>query len=352
MDLGGIDVKMDVKAICGDALKPLEDAMGPLNELQDSLTAGPAELTSKVQNVAGASIPMDALQNANKSFGDFSSVVTSAKDGDASSLVPPAAGCIAGMWVKSIKKKLGTFSKEVEDLIADATKKGTDIPENFSTVTKSLTGFIDKFSADIAAVAEVPKKAIAAIQDATSSPDKIKGLGGVLDEIEASVEKLVNAAKETLNSIMKCIKEELPGVLKIVEDLGKTLNTFVSKSPSKVAGAFKAPAPFTPMCGKAGEAKEKMEEALRSMTSAVDLKPLTDAVANIKGQLDLDTSSVTKCLDDFGPQLSPALAPVKDAVKQATEMIDKAMEGGAAADAAGDAVGTLGGGDAPAMPAW
>jgi ABC-type transporter Mla subunit MlaD len=352
MDLGGIDVGLDVKSICGDALKPLDDAMGPLNELQDSLTAGPAELTAKMKSVAGASIPFDALQSANKSFGEFSSVVTSAKDGDAKSLVPPAAGCIAGMWVSSIKKKLVAFSKEVEGLIEDATKKGTEIPENLSNVTKGLTSLVDKFSGDIAAVAEIPQKAIAAIQDATSSPDKLKGLGGILEEIEASVEKLVTAAKETLTSIAKCIKEEMPNVLSTIEDLGKTLNTFLSKSPSKVAGAFKAPAPFTPICGKAGEAKEKLEQALSSVTSAVDLKPVTDAVSSLKGQLDLDTSPVTKILDDFGPQLTPALAPVKDAVKQATEMIDKAMEGQAAAGAAGDALGSLGGGGAPAMPSW
>lgn len=352
MDLGGVDIGLDVKSICGDALKPLDDAMGPLNELKDSLTAGPAELTAKLKSVGGASIPVDAIQSAKKSFSDFSSVVQGAKDGDAKSLVPPAAACISGMWLNSIKKKLAKFSKEVEDLIELAGNKSTEIPASFGKITTDLTTFVDKFSGEIEKVAELPQKAIASIQDATSSPDKLKGLGGVLDEIEAQVETLVAACKETLKNIEKCIKEEFPSVLKIVEDLGKSLNTFVSASPKKVAGAFKAPAPFGPFCGKAGEAQKKLEDALRSVTSALDLTSVNESLGNIKEQLKLDTSDVTKCLDDFGPKLSPALAPVKDAVKQATEMIDKAMEGQAAAGAAGDAMGALSGGGAPAMPSW
>jgi gas vesicle protein len=215
-----------------------------------------------------------------------------------------------------------------------------------------LKGFIEKFQGQIEKVAELPKKAIEAIQDATSSPDKLKGLGKVLDEIEGAVESLVKACKETLVQITKTIKEEFPNVLKIVEDLGKSLTDFLGKAPKQVSGAFAAPPPFTPMCGKAGEARAKMEESLRSVTSAVDLSPVTDALGNVKKSLDLDTSDVTKILDDFGPKLTPALAPVKDAVVQATEMIDKAMAGGDAAGAAGDAMGALSGGAAPAMPGW
>merc|ERR1719411_2037995 len=106
-------------------MAPLTEAQDKMSEMEESLSA-PQDQVSKLTGSIGAGLPSEPLEAAKKLLTDFTGGISSALDGDASKLLPPGVGCIAGCWISSIKKKLTAFKAEVDKLVANA----KETPEN------------------------------------------------------------------------------------------------------------------------------------------------------------------------------------------------------------------------------
>lgn len=318
---------LSIESICGDALKPLTDAQDQMNELTSSLQ-GPTELVDKLKGMGGAALPIDSVDSAKKAFDSFSETLKGIMDGDAKSLTPPGAGCLAGMWLSSIQKKLTSFSEELQSIVERVTGAPGKISPLFEGMKNDLGSTSELIGAEMEKLQKIPNEAADAIKSATSSPESLKGLPDLLGGIEQKATLAVGNVGNPLKSL-QAVKDAVPVLVKQVEELIAELKGFLGSSPGKIAAAFKAPDPFGACLKGAGEAKEKLENGIKTATEAVDLAPLMDALSGLREQINgFDTDAIEASLQQFAKRVPEIFGPVIEAAKSASDMVEKAMPPG------------------------
>jgi hypothetical protein len=303
-------------ALGGEAMAPLTEAQEKMAEMEESLSS-PQDQVTKLTGSIGAGLPSEPLVAAQKLLTDFTGGISSALDGDTSKLLPPGVGCIAGCWISSIKKKLTAFKAEVDKLVANA----KETPEN---VGKELQGVKDAMEAagkGFAGIASVIEDSANGIKDSIGDMEKMKGLGGTLDDLDSKFQGALTMAKTSLEAVTGALASTPDTVVSMLEELINTIELFKMSAPKKVVSAFKPPTCCCCLASGTSDVQESLENAMQTVAETLTLEPVLQALKTMQTSLKgFETSPLYAILDQVQANWGQVLGPVKEAAGKMSEM--------------------------------
>lgn len=298
----------------GEQVKPLKDAKDALGEMAESL-AGPQKMLAKLSETTGG-LPTESATAAKDQFETLKNSMTELTTGDPKKLLPPGAGCIAGAWAKSIRSKLTVITQESEKLVT-AVK---ETPEQVSGELKSIKGTVDAAWGGMGEVASVIQDTAATLKGCMMSMDKMKTLGASLEEVEGKFQAALSKSRGSIEAINNSIASTPGTLVTLTEGLIDDIEKYKMQTPKKITAAFKPPC----CClggGKVGDAQEKLEGGLDTLSQAVNLTPLLEGIKGIKTSLEaLDLKPASDALDQAEAAFSKTLAPAKEAASKLADV--------------------------------
>jgi len=304
-------------AVGGDAMAPLTEAQDKLAEMEESLSS-PQEQVSTLTQSIGAGLPSEPLAAANKLLKDFTDGISSALEGDTSKLLPPGVGCIASMWINSIKKKMTAFKAEVDKIMAAA----VETPGNVGKELADMKGIIEAAGQSLAGIASVIEDSTNSIKDSVGDMEKMKDLGGTVGQLEAKFKDALDMARSSLGKVTGALASTPDTVVSMLEELINTIERFKMNAPTKVVSCFKPPACCCCLAsGGASEVQETLENAMQTVAESLSLEPVLAALKEIQSKLKgFDSSPVCAILDQVQANFGQVLGPVKEAAGKMSEM--------------------------------
>lgn len=273
-------------------LKDLKDKIGeqagPLTELQGKL----GSLTSSMDGLSGIGSMGSSLQS------DFIDQFKKIGDGGASELgIPSSAACVAGMWVNSIKKNMEGIAKEVDTTIVSKVTGSQGLLDEFKTRIEGAVSGLE-------ALVKFPDR----LKDIEFSPEGLSAFEATLNETIKSSESALTEAGKALTETVKELADNCGG---FVDGFG----TFMSKAPSKVGKAFKAPCPCCCLSGVKA-VKEKSDSLTDTLQSAAEkVEPVMKTISSSVGSLQETSKGIEidpAMIKPFTKQIQDALNTVKE----------------------------------------
>mmetsp|Transcript_27859 Transcript_27859/g.54799 ORF Transcript_27859/g.54799 Transcript_27859/m.54799 type:complete len:323 (+) Transcript_27859:73-1041(+) len=304
-------------ALGGEAMAPLNEASDKLSEMEDSLSAPQDQLSKLIESV-GTGPPSEQLEAAKKLLMDFTGGISSALEGDASKLLPPGVGCIASMWLKSIKKKLTAFKTEVDKLMGEA----SETPNNVKKELDGMKAEIESTKQSITGIESVIEDSTNSIKSSISDMEQMKNLGKTIEQLEEKFKDTLASARASVDKVTGALASTPDTVVSMLEELINTIDRFKMKAPKQVVSCFKPPACCCCLAsGGVSEAQETLENAMATVAESLSLEPVLEALKKIKSSLkDFDPSPVIAVLDQVQTNFGNVLEPVKGAAGKISEM--------------------------------
>merc|ERR1719375_2888057 len=133
-------------------------------------------------------------------------------------------------------------------------------------------------------------------------------LADELEKLQAKAAETVKAAKHSISIFEKVVKDGFKPIFKQVQSVIDTVQGFLKSTPRAIKDAFRPP--LCCCCAvHAGEAKRKLEDALKGVADKVDT--LRDFAEGTRASLP-KLSELGDALDRLAEQLPPLLAPLRE----------------------------------------